>query len=220
MTPPRPPAEDAVGSDPTEGRATFEEPLRLRYAVLVAEVTELLRAWNEGDPRAKEKLLPLVYRELRRRAAAYLRGERGGHTLVATALVHEAYLRLVDQRAAYVNRAQFFAIAATMMRRVLADHARARAAAKRPPPELRIALEDAPLATPDPSSEVDLLALDAALDELAARDPRQARLVELRYFGGLTSEETAEALGVSLATAKREWTSARAWLYAYLTRPV
>ncbi|HUM10569.1 MAG TPA: sigma-70 family RNA polymerase sigma factor [Myxococcaceae bacterium] len=209
---------DAVEPDTPSSPTTFEEPLRLRYALLVAEVTELLRAWNAGDPRAQEKLLPLVYRELRRRAAAYLRGERGGHTLVATALVHEAYLRLVDQRSGYVNRTQFFAIAATMMRRVLADHARARAAGKRPPPELRIGLDEAPLAAADPSSEVDLLSLDRALDELAARDPRQARLVELRYFGGLTAEETAEALGVSLATVKREWTSARAWLYAFLTR--
>src|SRR5215468_9013543 len=135
---------EPVEPDPPDARAAFEEPLRLRYAALVAEITELLRAWNAGDPLAQEKLLPLVYRELRRRAAAYLRGERGGHTLVATALVHEAYLRLVDQRAGYVNRTQFFALAATMMRRVLADHARARAAAKRPPPELRIALEDLP----------------------------------------------------------------------------
>jgi RNA polymerase sigma-70 factor, ECF subfamily len=182
----------------------------------MADVTELLRAWKAGEVSAQEQLLPLVYAELRRRAAAYLKGERAGHTLVATALVHEAWLRLAGQRAGYENRLQFFALAAQMMRRVLVDHARARAADKRPPPELRIALEDAPQAAPDDG--VDLVGLDDALEALAKRDPRQARLVELRYFGGLTAEETAEALGVSLATMKREWTAARAWLYATLTR--
>ena len=182
---------------------------------MAGDVTELLLAWRRGDASAEAKLVPLVYAELRRRAAAYLRRERGEHTLVATALVHEAYLRLVGQRSGFVNRAQFFALAAQMMRRVLVDHARARAAAKRPRPELQIGLDDVALAAP---GTFGLIELDQALDELAAHDARQARIVELRYFGGLTAEEVAESLEVSLTTVKREWTVARAWLYAYLTR--
>jgi RNA polymerase sigma-70 factor (ECF subfamily) len=179
-------------------------------------VTELLRACSRGEPGALDALLPLVYEELRRRASSYLRGERHNHTLAATALVHEAYLRLVGQKAEYQNRAQFFAVAATMMRRVLIDHARARAAAKRPRPKLQIALTpEIPAAAPE---AVDILELDRALDELASVDARQARLVELRYFGGLTSEEAAAALGVSLTTAKREWNMAKAWLYRRLSR--
>jgi RNA polymerase sigma-70 factor (ECF subfamily) len=179
-------------------------------------VTELLRGWNRGDPAALEKLLPLVYRELRRKAGMYLRHERKDHTLVATALVHEVYLRLVGQKANFENRSQFFGVAASMMRRVLVDHARARAAAKRPRPELRISLDGAMPAAAPPAFE--LLSLDRALAELAALDPRQARLVELRYFGGLTAEETAEVMGISLSTVKREWNLARAWLYRHLTR--
>jgi RNA polymerase sigma factor (TIGR02999 family) len=179
------------------------------------EVTELLRRWREGDAAAESALVPLVYAELRRRAAAYLRRERRDHTLVATALVHEAYMRLVGQEAVFVNRAHFFALAAQMMRRVLVDHARARAAAKRPRPELQVSLGAADVAAPE---AVGLVELDHALDELAARDARQARIVELRYFGGLTAEEVAEALDISLSTVKREWTVARAWLDARLSR--
>jgi RNA polymerase sigma-70 factor, ECF subfamily len=182
---------------------------------MAGDVTELLLAWRKGDAAAEAKLVPLVYAELRRRAAAYLRGERAEHTLVATALVHEAYLRLVGQRAGFDNRAHFFAMAAQMMRRVLVDHARARAAAKRPQPELQIGLDDVAVAAP---SGLGLIELDEALAALAARDARQARIVELRYFGGLTAEEVAESLGISLTTVKREWTVARAWLYAHLTR--
>jgi len=180
------------------------------------EVTELLRAWTCGDAYARDRLIRLVYRELRRRAAFYLRQERRGHTLVPTALVHEAYLRLVGQEGEYENRSHFFALAARMMRRVLVDHARARAAAKRPHLELQVTLGDAvaPVAAP----ALDLLALNRALEELAVLDPRQARLVELRYFGGLTGAEAAEVLGVSRTTAKREWNLARAWLYRHLTR--
>jgi RNA polymerase sigma factor (TIGR02999 family) len=181
-----------------------------------SSVTELLKAWRRGDTGAGEELLPLVYRELRRQAALSMRRERPNHTLSATGLVHEAYLRLVDQDAGYQNRSQFFALAAQMMRRVLVDHARARAAAKRPRPELQITLENAM-----PSVEpriFELLSLDRALDELAAFDSRQARLVELRYFGGLTSAETAEVLGVSPSTAKREWNLAKAWLFRHLTQ--
>jgi RNA polymerase sigma factor (TIGR02999 family) len=181
-------------------------------------VTKLLRAWNDGDPEAREQLLPLVYRELRRQAAFYLRRERRDHTLPATALVHEAYLRLVGQEASYANRAHFLALAASMMRRVLVDHARARAAAKRPQPDLMIALDEqaGPAVEPRP---VELLGLDRALTELAAVDERQARLVELRYFVGLTAEETAEVMGISLTTVKREWSLARAWLYRHLKGP-
>ncbi len=180
-------------------------------------VTKLLRAWNDGDPDAREQLLPLVYRELRRQAASYLRRERRDHTLPATALVHEAYLRLVGQEASYANRAHFLALAASMMRRVLVDHARARAAAKRPRPDLLIALDEAsPAVEPRP---VELLSLDRALTELAAVDERQARLVELRYFVGLTAEETAEVMDISLTTVKREWSLARAWLYRHLKGP-
>lgn len=180
-------------------------------------VTELLRAWGEGDLDARDQLLPLVYRELRRQAGAYLSRERKNHTLPATALVHEVYLRLVGQNAAFADRNHFFALAANMMRRVLVDHARARAAAKRPKPELLIALADdvTPAVEPRP---VELLSLDAALTELAALDARQAQLVELRYFVGLTANETAEVLGVSPATVKRDWNLARAWLYRRLER--
>ena len=177
-------------------------------------VTALLRAWKGGDPDASEQLLPLVYRELRRQAAAYLSRERANHTLPATALVHEAYLRLVGQDAEYADRAHFFALAASMMRRVLVDHARARAAAKRSRPDLFLTVDDAtPSVEPRP---VELLTLDRALTELAALDPRQARIVELRYFVGLTAAETADVLGISPTTVKREWNIARAWLYRAL----
>jgi RNA polymerase sigma factor (TIGR02999 family) len=178
-------------------------------------VTELLHAWSRGDPGAGDALVPLVYRELRRQAARLLRRERGNHTLVATALVHEAYLRMVDQEADYQNRCQFFALAARIMRRVLVDHARARAAAKRPRPELQVTLDEA-IHSGEPAA-FELLGLDAALTELAAFDERQARLVELRYFGGLTGAEVADVLGISPTTVKREWNVARAWLYRYLT---
>jgi RNA polymerase sigma factor (TIGR02999 family) len=181
-----------------------------------AAVTELLAAWCRGDAGAGNELLPIVYREMRRQAASYLRRERRNHTLSATGLVHEAYVRLVAQRGGYENRSQFYALAAQMMRRVLVDHARARAASKRPRAELQVALEDALL--PVEPRVVELLSLDRALDELAAFDARQAHLVELRYFGGLTAEETADVLGVSLATIKREWTLAKAWLYRHLTQ--
>lgn len=181
-------------------------------------VTDLLKAWSRGDAGARDRLLPLIYGELRRQAAAYLRRERHNHTLAPTGVVHEAYLRLVGQRVPNQNRSQFFALAASMMRRVLVDHARARAAAKRPRPELQVALEGTMLSV-EPRT-VELLSLEKALSELAAFDGRQARLVELRYFGGLTEPEIAEALGVSTTTVKREWRVAKAWLYDYLTRHV
>jgi RNA polymerase sigma factor (TIGR02999 family) len=189
-------------------------------------VTPLLLAWGSGDRAALDALVPVVYSELRRQAARALRREGAGHTLQATALVHEAYLRLVDQRRAeWRNRAQFFGVAAELMRRVLIDHARARHTAKRgggaAPVTLGLGgagLSDAAadVAAEEPAAEV--LALDEALSRLAAMDPEMARLVELRYFGGLTIEETAEVLGVSPATVKREWATARGWLRRELSR--
>ena len=180
------------------------------------DVTALLRDWSGGDPRALERLMPLVYGELRKLAASYLRRERSDHTLQPTALVHEAYLRLVDQRGVdWHNRAHFFGIAARMMRRILVDHARRRQAAKRDGAAYRISgSRDLVEAERDP----DLLALNRALDGLEALDPRQARIIELRFFGGLTVEETAEVVGISTATVKREWQTARAWLARELRR--
>jgi RNA polymerase sigma factor (TIGR02999 family) len=178
------------------------------------DVTQLLVAWGAGDQVAGERLLPAVYAELRRQAARAMRRESDDHTLQATALVHEAYLRLVDQRRVmWRNRAHFFGVAAQVMRRILVDHARGRHAAKRGGDlrQLTIGHADAD-ATPAAEQGVDILALHDALERLAALDPDQARLVELRYFGGLSIEETAESLGVSPATVKREWAIARAWL--------
>lgn len=178
-------------------------------------VTGLLHAWARGDPRAQEDLWPLVYQELRRQAATYLRRERTGHTLQPTALVHEAYLRLVGQRVDWRNRVHFFAIAAQMMRRVLVDHARAHRAAKRPDPALRVAIDER-LGTVEPR-ECDLLLLDQALNELADLDPRQGKIVELYYFGGLSEDEVADVLSVSRSTVAREWRSAKAWLNRRMT---
>jgi RNA polymerase sigma factor (TIGR02999 family) len=177
-----------------------------------SDVTALLLSWSGGERSAADRLIPVVYDELRRQAARAMRREGREHTLQTTALVHEAYMRLVDQRRVeWRNRAHFFGIAAEVMRRVLIDHARARLAAKRGGGGMRITLGDASgIAAPD--VDADVLALHEALDRLAGFDPDQARLVELRYFGGLTIEETAEALGVSAATVKREWVLARAWL--------
>lgn len=177
------------------------------------EVTRLLRAWSGGDEDARDRLMPLVYQELRRRAAGQLRRERRGHTLRPTDLVHETYLRLCAQNAAWQNRDQLFAVASRLMRRILVDHARKRAAGKRGG-GLRLTLDEAVAAAPQ--QDPDLLDLDAALDELAALDPRQAALVEMRFFGGLDIEQAARALGVSVATANRDWTMARAWLFRRL----
>jgi RNA polymerase sigma factor (TIGR02999 family) len=174
------------------------------------DVTRLLQEWQRGDESARDQLIPVVYQELRRRAAAHLRRERRDHTLRPTELVHETYLRLSAQDAAWQNRDQFFGMASRLMRRILVDHARARGAAKRGH-GLRVLLADTP--APKRPAEPDLLDLDTALDELAALDERQARLVELRYFGGLSIEETARVLGVSIATANRDWVTAKAWLY-------
>jgi RNA polymerase sigma factor (TIGR02999 family) len=175
-------------------------------------VTELLRAWGAGDVRAPHALVPLVYAELRRQAARALRREGAGHTLQATALVHEAWLRLDGQHdARWESRTQFLAVAAQMMRRVLVDHARARRALKRGGAGTQVTLGDAPYAIVSPD-DMDVLALDEALARLATIDPRKARLVELRYFAGMSIPEAATALGVSLATVGREWAVARMWL--------
>jgi RNA polymerase sigma factor (TIGR02999 family) len=179
-------------------------------------VTALLHAWAGGDLRARDRLVPLVYRDLKRRAAAYLRQERRNHTLQPTAVVHEAFLRLAGHdRIAWQNRAHFFGIASQMMRRILVDHARAHRAAKRPDQALRVECHDRIAATEPPDCE--LLALDEALTELGARDARQAQIVELRYFGGLTEQEVATVLSLSRTTVTREWIAARAWLYRRLT---
>lgn len=178
-------------------------------------VTDLLRAWAAGDPAARDAALPLVYDELRRLAAAHLRRERHGHTLQPTALVHEAFLRLEGASLPWQTRGQFFGLAATMMRRILVDHGRRRRAAKRSG-GVRVTLaEGRDAAEP---REVDVVALDDALRDLGGFAPRQARIVELRHFGGLSVEETAEVLEVSTATVKREWALARAWLYQQVRR--
>lgn len=175
------------------------------------DVTQLLLAWSNGDRDALEDLIPVVYGELRRIAARYFRHERPGHTLQPTVLVHEAYLKLVDQdHARWQNRAQFFGVAAQLMRRILVDHARMHVAAKRGGGMAPITLVD--VAGALPPRGVDVIALDEALTRLTSIYPKQGRLVELRYFGGLTIEETGEAMGTSPATVKRQWTVARAWL--------
>jgi len=180
-------------------------------------VTDLLRAWSQGDQGAGEALFPLVYADLRRRASRYLRAERQGHTLEPTALVHETYLRLVDQRkVTWQNRAQFFAVAAQMMRRILVDHARSRHAVRRGGTWCRVDLEEGSLAAGP--MDVDIAALDAALAELSALDERQARIVEVRFFGGLTIEEAAEALGLSVKTVKNDWRLARAFLHSRIAK--
>jgi RNA polymerase sigma factor (TIGR02999 family) len=186
-----------------------------------AEITDLLLNWSRGDRDALERLVPMVYQECRRLAALQLGGERAGHTLSPTALVHELYLRLVDQRrASWQNRAHFFGVAAGLMRRILVDHARGRAALKRGGGGIFVQLtDDVPGAAGSRDGDeaaADLLALDEALHRLGERDPDQRQLVELRYFAGLTVEETAHVLGRSPRTVKREWQLARAWLFREL----
>ncbi|HEU4509773.1 MAG TPA: sigma-70 family RNA polymerase sigma factor [Pyrinomonadaceae bacterium] len=179
-------------------------------------VTQLLRQWSDGSGEALERLIPIIYEELRGRAAGYLRRERPGHTLQPTALVHEAYLRLAGaQDVPWQNRTHFFAIAATLMRRILVEHARKKAASKRGGAEIRLTLDEN-LAGADKG--IDLLAVDQALERLAAIDAQQARVVELRFFSGLSVEESAEALGVSPRTVKRDWSVAKAWLHRELSR--
>ena len=180
------------------------------------DVTSLLRAWAAGQPGAADELVPTIYQQLRRRAAAYLRAERRNHTLQPTALVNEAYLRLADQQdVVWQNRAQFFGVASQMMRRILVDHARRRNMHKRSGRWLRVSLDDH--ARPGPAADFDVLALDQLLDRLAEFDVRKSRIVEMRYFGGLSLEETAAVLDITPRTVEREWRAARAWLHSQLT---
>ena len=179
-----------------------------------ADVTGLLQAWSGGDIDARDRLATAVYQELRRRAGAHLRRERAGHTLQPTALVHEVFLRLVKQdRTAWQNRAQFFGVASQMMRRLLVDRARARNMAKRSGRWARVTLDEE---LAQGQADVDVLDLDRALSALAAFDARKSQVAELRFFGGLSLEETGHVLGISVATVEREWQAARAWLYARL----
>jgi RNA polymerase sigma factor (TIGR02999 family) len=178
-----------------------------------ADVSELLSALASGSPTAAEKLMPLVYSELKRVARAYMRRERPGHTLQTTALVHEAYLRLIRQEnVRWHGRSHFFGIAAQLMRRILIDHARGHLREKRGGAVVALHLDEALVFSPEHSQE--LVRLDEALDRLAKLDPRQSRIVELRFFGGLSVEETAEYLGISPKTVKRDWAVAKAWLHA------
>ena len=180
------------------------------------DVTQLLLAWKTGETGAEDALFPLVYEELKRIARQYLRHEREGHTLQPTALVHEAYLRLVDQtRVEWQNRAQFYGVAATMMRRILVNHARGLATEKRGGGVPRISLDDATISV---EQGANLVALDDALDQLAKFDERKSRVVELLYFGGLENKEAAEVLGVSEKTIQRDWQMAKMWLYRELSQ--
>ena len=180
------------------------------------EITLLLHEWGNGNRAALDKLFPVVYRELRRLARHYMNNERPDHTLQTTALVSEAYLRLVHyQKMQWQNRAHFMAVAAQAMRRILVDHARAHQYAKRGGGAQTLSLEDAPILGPEPAPDV--LALDEALLELESMDPRKCRIVEFKFFGGLSTEETAAVLAISTATVEREWRAAKAWLYQAMT---
>lgn len=184
---------------------------------LTHDVTQLLVEWSKGDKEALDKLMPLIHAELRRLAHHYMSRERGDHTLQTTALVNEAYLRLVNRKEVqWQNRTHFFAIAATLMRNILVDHARSHAYAKRGGGAHKIDLNEALVASQQRAAEV--VALDDALTRLAVIDPQQSRIVELRFFGGLTIEETADVLDISPATIKREWKTAKAWLYQELAK--
>lgn len=181
------------------------------------DVTELLAQWRSGDRAALDRLMPLVYQQLRSIAGRALRHERPGHTLQSTALVHEAYVRLVDQtRSDWRSRAHFYGVAATIIRNILVDHARARQAAKRGGPAAALSLDEA-FQLPEKRG-LDLIAIDDALLTLSRLDPQQSRIVELRFFGGLTIEETAEALGVSPSTVKRDWLLAKTWIFQELSK--
>lgn len=184
----------------------------------IEKTTQLLKKARAGDRQSLDEFLPLVYEELKRIAAHKLSLERPNHTLQATALVHEAYLRLIEQHSVdWQNRAHFFGIASEMMRRILVNHAESRNAKKRGEGKTMISLDDVENFAPTADAGVDLLFLDDALKELAEFDPMQAKVIELKFFGGLTNEETAEVLGVSESTVKREWRMARAWLTIKLT---
>jgi RNA polymerase sigma factor (TIGR02999 family) len=184
---------------------------------MAQDVTQLLIAWTAGDQKALEALMPVVYEELRRLARSYMQRERSDHSLGGTILVHEAYLRLVNQKEVrWENRAQFFGMASQLIRNILVDHARHKGRAKRGGDVYKLAIDEGVDVAGD--RELDLVQLDDALNALAELDERQARIVELRFFTGLSIEDTASAMGISPATVKREWVSARAWLYRELAR--
>ena len=190
----------------------------LRQTENSTDITEILQAWSDGRREAMDAIVPLVYDELRRQARRFLRRERAGHTLQTTALIHEAYLRLIDQRDVnWQNRAHFFGIAAQAMRRILVDYARERHREKRGGAAENLPLDEARLVVSEERS-IDLVALDEALTRLAKFDGQQARVVELRYFSGLSIEETAEVLKISTATVKRDWNMAKAWLKQEITK--
>jgi RNA polymerase sigma factor (TIGR02999 family) len=174
-------------------------------------ITQLLLDASAGKQGAVDALFPVVYAEMRRLSASYLRKERSGHTLQSTALVHEAYLRLIDQKVSWQSRAHFMGIAAQIMRRILLDHAKSKAAAKRGGGEIALELDESSIA--GKVRDVNLIALDEALLELEKIDPIRSRIVEMRFFGGLSNEESAEVLGISTATVQRQWAGARAWLF-------
>jgi RNA polymerase sigma factor (TIGR02999 family) len=181
------------------------------------DVTALLNRWQQGESTALDRLMPLVYNELRRIAARYLHSERSGHTLQTTALVHEAYLRLIDEtHIQWQGRAHFFGVAATLIRNILVDHARANKALKRGGGAQKVSLDEAIAVA---GNEVDVLAVDDALSELVKIDAQQAKIVELRFFSGLTIEVTAEVLGISVSTVKRDWVLAKTWIYRTLSQP-
>jgi RNA polymerase sigma factor (TIGR02999 family) len=181
------------------------------------DITQLLLAWGAGDAAALDELMPIVYAELRKLARSYMRNQRADHTLQTTALVNEAYLRLIDSsRVKWQNRTHFFAISAQLMRRVLVDFARQRGSQKRGGEVQKIELDEALVVVADDGQKTDLVALDEALKVLAEMNPRQSQTVELRYFGGLSEEEIAEHLGVSVRTVRRDWSVARAWLFNQL----
>lgn len=182
------------------------------------KITRMLREWSDGNREALEEVMPLVYNELHKQARRYLRRERRDHTLQTTALIHEAYLRLIDQREVnWESRTHFFAVAANMMRRILVDYAKAKHRGKRGGDAVKLPLEEAALVVND-EKKIDLMALDEALNRLAEIDEQQARIVELRYFSGLSLEETAAALKVSRTTVANDWSLAKAWLHRELTR--
>jgi RNA polymerase sigma factor (TIGR02999 family) len=186
-------------------------------APLPVEVTELLKAWTKGDREALEKLAPQVHAELHRLAKRYMGQERPGHILQTTALVNEAYMRLIDwENVSWQNRAHFFGVSAQLMRRILVDFARSRDYVKRGGEAPHVSLEEAAVVTQE--KDADFVALDDALNSLASIDPRKSKIVELRFFGGLSVEETAEVLGISPRTVKREWSMAQVWLHRELNR--
>ena len=196
----------------------MEKPSQLKAPSADTDVSALLRAWGDGDQDALDALTPIVYEELHRLARRYLRRERSGHSLQATALVNEAYMRLADYtRMQWQDHAHFFAVSAQVMRRILVDHAR-RHNLKRGRGVLRVPLEDVVVMAPGENADTDLVALDEALIGLTSIDPRKAQIVEMRFFGGLTVEEIGEVLKVSTGTIKRDWRAAKAWLYQELTR--